>query len=339
MTNYDLMNQDGAGKNIAIKQEEKPVALDINIIKKYICPTATEQETYMFLQLCKAQNLNPFLREAYLIKYGSDTPAFVVVGKETFTKRADKQPQYDGFRAGIIVISSGVVIYREGSFHTSSEILLGGWAEVYRKDRKIPFRNEVKLDEYIGRKKDGGISKMWQEKSATMIRKVSLTQSLREAFPDAFGGLYSPEEINTIQELPQYEMGQDPVIPVPVPSGKPEVRQPEAKNDGDIHQIITGLLKVTKKEVENSETKKKFPIFTVYDSKENTYTSTNEKFATLAKTSIDNGIKVKLQFKTDKYGNKIAGIDLIEGDEPKDELKENMLADAVDTSEDGELGN
>lgn len=43
----------------------------------------TDQEVVMFINLCKYNGLNPWLREAYCIKYGS-SPATMVVGKETF---------------------------------------------------------------------------------------------------------------------------------------------------------------------------------------------------------------------------------------------------------------
>lgn len=221
--------------------------LTLEIVKKFICPTATDQEAYAFLQLCKAQSLNPFLREAYLIKYGTEA-ASIVVGKETFTKRADRLPQYNGFKAGLILLSGGNVIYREGSFFTSAETLLGGWAEVYRSDRSIPYRNEVRLEEYQGRTKAGEITKMWREKPATMIRKVPLMQSLREAFPDEFGGMYGAEEINVVDAsaLPTYEVGKHPAIPAPQePIRQPQAKQEEAKTDDEDGSpalvVITGV--------------------------------------------------------------------------------------------------
>ena len=62
----------------------------------------TDQEVVMFINLCKYNSLNPWLREAYCIKYGS-SPATMVVGKETFQKRADADPNYNGAPAGVIV--------------------------------------------------------------------------------------------------------------------------------------------------------------------------------------------------------------------------------------------
>lgn len=241
--------------------------LTLDIIKKFVCPTATDQEAYTFLQLCKSQNLNPFLREAYLIKYGTDA-ASIVVGKETFTKRADRLPQYNGFKAGLILLSGGNVIYREGSFFTSAETLLGGWAEVYRSDRTIAYRNEVKLEEYQGKTRSGEITKMWREKPATMIRKVPLMQSLREAFPDEFGGMYGAEEINTVDvgALPVYEAGKHPAIPAPQePIRQPQARATEtnAQVDGDTSPVIEVIADVKMKSGNTGERKwTKYSIIT-----------------------------------------------------------------------------
>ena len=173
--------------DVAVRQAPE---VNMEVIKKYICPKATDQEAFMFMQLCKAQGLNPFLKEAYLIKYG-DEAATIITGKDTFMKRADKLPQYDGFKAGIIVLSQGKVTHREGAFFVVGEELLGGWAEVYRKDRSQTFRNEVSLKEYERKKKDGSLMSSWRTMPATMIRKVPLVQSLREAFPDVLGELLS----------------------------------------------------------------------------------------------------------------------------------------------------
>jgi phage recombination protein Bet len=203
-------------------QENDRVMLNEGIIKKYICPIATEQEIYMFLQLCKAQNLNPFLREAYLIKYGT-TPATIVTGKDTFIKRARSIKEYRGFKAGIIVISNKAVVYREGGMLIKGEELIGGWAEVYRSDLEVPVRAEVAFDEYVGKKSDGTINKQWTEKPATMIRKVALVQAHREAFPNQFEGMYSAEEMNV--EVDNIEYKAD----TPAPGAKPDIKAPTEK--------------------------------------------------------------------------------------------------------------
>lgn len=183
------------------------VRISPNMIRQYLVSgggNVTDEEVVMFLSLCKFQHLNPFIREAYLIKYG-DQPATMVVGKDVFVKRAKKQPEFDGLQAGIIVRDreTGQVIEREGTFfEKDAETLLGGWAKAYIKNYAVPFYCSVSLDEYIGRKKNGEVNAQWSGKPATMIRKVALAQVLRDAFPEQnAGGMYVQEEIPQAQTV------------------------------------------------------------------------------------------------------------------------------------------
>lgn len=193
------------GNNVEVREPMK-LELTPEIVKKYICPIATEQEIYMFLQLCKGQNLNPFLKDAYLIKYSAQQPAAIVTGKDVFLRRARQNPNYKGFKAGVVVEDSeGKTTYREGGIVFKKECLLGGWCEVYREDRIAPIRSEVAFDEYAGRKADGELNRQWSGKPATMIRKVPIVQAHREAF-DELEGCYAIEEFPHIDitTLPEY---------------------------------------------------------------------------------------------------------------------------------------
>ena len=182
------------------------IKLSPQIVKDYLVSgnkdRVTMQELVMFLNLCKFQGLNPWLREAYIIKYGNE-PATIVTGKEAFEKRAEAHPQHDGHQAGVIVINAeGEMEHRRGAcFVKEQETLVGGWAEVWRKDHQHSTYVEVSFDEYCGRKADGSPNRQWSTKPATMIRKVALVQALREAFPQTFGGMYSAEETG-LEDVP-----------------------------------------------------------------------------------------------------------------------------------------
>lgn len=175
------------------------VRLTPDTVKNYLVSgdkdKVTMQEVVMFMNLCKFNGLNPWLKEAHLIKYGNE-PATIVAGKDAFTKRAEGNPNFDGYKAGLILTDENMeeITYREGSFKLPNEVLVGGYAEVYRKDRDHSYRAEVTFEEYAGRKKDGTLNRQWASKPTTMIRKVALVQALREAFPGTLGGMYSPEE-------------------------------------------------------------------------------------------------------------------------------------------------
>lgn len=182
------------------------VKLSPNMIKKYLVSgggNVTDGEVMMFMSLCRYQHLNPFLKEAYLIKFGSNDPATIVTGKDVFTKRADANPNYKGKKAGIVVQKKdGSVEEREGTMVLPEERLVGGWAKVFIKDKEPEYQS-VSFDEYAGRKKDGTLNSQWSKKPATMIRKVAVVQALREAFPDRFQGLYAQEEMATVGDVKQ----------------------------------------------------------------------------------------------------------------------------------------
>jgi len=175
--------------------------LNIEDVKMYLCPKATDQEAYVFLELCKARGLNPFTNEVYLIKYNEKDTAQAVVGKETFTRKAEQNPYFAGFEAGIIVRNeAGEMERRPGTFYIDGETLLGGWARVHRNDKEYPFTDEVALKEYVQVTRDGTPNKFWRTKPGTMIRKVAMCHALREAFPSEFGGLYDQSELDAGKE-------------------------------------------------------------------------------------------------------------------------------------------
>ena len=168
----------------------EPVELTIDIVKKYINEKVTDEEAYKFIQLCKARQLNPFLGQAHLIKKEFTGTAKMVVGKEGFMERAERDPNYNGFEAGIIVTTKEKITKDlPGAFHTNDEILVGGWAKVYRTDRTYPIEARVLLKEY-----DTGKAS-WARMKATMIRKVPIVQAHREAFPSELSGMYDQSEM------------------------------------------------------------------------------------------------------------------------------------------------
>ena len=183
-------------------------------IKARICPNITDSELALVMGLCQAQNLNPFTRDVYIIKY-KDAPASIVTGKEVFTKRANAQKNYQGFEAGVTFINAkGEVCQRQGSaiYKAAHEVLIGGWCRVFVEGRN-PFYDEVTLDEYQLTDKDGKPKGAWAKLSATMIRKVALVHCLREAFPDDFQGLYCNEEMGKAgEQAAQLEEAPAPTV-------------------------------------------------------------------------------------------------------------------------------
>ena len=197
-------------------------------VRNFICKEAAIAECRIFLETCKQYHLNPFTKEAYLIHYDNkngDTASTIVLGKTCYMKMAEAHPQYDGFEAGVIVFipEVGEIIHREGSIVYKGEELVGGWAKTYRKDRSRPFYEEVSFSEYDTKKS------LWVTKPATMIRKVALVHTLREAFPATFGGLIDESEVPVEVEAGFRELSTEEAAAGAVPTRriqKPKKEEP-----------------------------------------------------------------------------------------------------------------
>lgn len=182
------------------------IALNDDIVKRYLVSgdpsKVTDAEVKMFTELCKAQRLNPFLREAYLVKFGSN-PAQIIVGKDVFLKRARSNPRFKGFKAGIIVeTKDGSYQNRPGTFYTSGEKIVGGFCKVAIEGWDFPLEHSVAMSEF------SRSTATWKSMPAVMIRKVALVQALREAFPEDFQQLYSEEEM----PVDDAELDREPVV-------------------------------------------------------------------------------------------------------------------------------
>lgn len=170
------------------------VHLNCNIVRNYLTKGSgrvSDADIVQFISVCKFNQLNPFLNEAFLVKYG-ESPAQMVVSKEALMKRAEACDGYQGFEAGVIVQHGDAITDITGSFIAPGDTLVGGWAIVHRSDRQYPFVSRVNFSEYsTGRS-------LWSGKPSTMIRKVAIVQAMREAFPAQLGAMYTQEETNVV---------------------------------------------------------------------------------------------------------------------------------------------
>ena len=221
-------------KAVEFKAGEETVKLSPNIIKRYLVNGSgevTDQEVVMFLNLCRFQHLNPFLREAYLIKYGN-SPATMVVGKDAITKRAMRNASFAGQQAGVVVqqVETGELEYRPGALVLEDEKLVGGWAKVFVKGYQEPIEAVVGLSEYVGTKKTGEVNEQWTKRPATMIRKVALMQALREAFPDDLSGMYDSSEMGV-------DLNESAMAPVDMDNLPPVVQAEPVQPDAPLETL------------------------------------------------------------------------------------------------------
>ncbi|UAK17587.1 phage recombination protein Bet [Sporolactobacillus terrae] len=176
--------------NTEFEANGEKVKLDSATVVQYLVrgnEQVTKQEVVMFINLCKYQKLNPFLNEAYLVKF-KGAPAQIITSKEAFMKRAEANEHYAGLEAGIMVDRGGEIVNLEGAVKLSTDKLIGGWAKVFRNDRKVPVKVQISFDEFS----KGQAT--WKQMPLNMIRKTAIVNAMREAFPGNLGSMYTEEE-------------------------------------------------------------------------------------------------------------------------------------------------
>lgn len=178
------------------------IELTVAMVKKFlVVPTKskqypTDEDIVKFIMLNKARGLNPWEGDSYLTGYDSnDGPQFsLITAIQALLKRAEVCPEFDGVESGICVLKDGEVSERHGSLMLAGEQLVGGWAKVYRKDRKIPSYSVVAFNVYNTDRS------RWKKDPAGMIQKVSKAHALREAFPNHLAGLRTDDEMDRVVE-------------------------------------------------------------------------------------------------------------------------------------------
>ena len=151
--------------------------------KKGVKPS--EQDVTAFFGLCKAQGLNPFKRQAYLIGYDSKNgPTFTtIVGIDGFRKIAHATGQYIGrdqtkfgFTKDGKVFQASVIVRR------------------LVNNKECAFTSTVFYDEAVQTDYNGNPNSIWKKRPKGQLDKCAEAAALRIAFPDDFSGVYTIAE-------------------------------------------------------------------------------------------------------------------------------------------------
>ena len=185
----------------------------------------TDVQRNQFASVAQAFGLNPFKREIYATTYRNkdgQTVMSIVTGYEVYLKRAEMNPNYNGFETNFQVVNGE----------------MGCTCKVYRKDRTMPVTSTVWMSEYsTGRS-------LWASKPRMMLEKVAIATAFRRAFPCDFGGMpYTtdelPEHMTCADKLEQQgytEVSQDAQ---PQTTAKPKAAKKEI--DEETKQFMDGM--------------------------------------------------------------------------------------------------
>ena len=178
--------------------EKEEIVLSVKQVENFLCvktrsgKIACREDIIKFMMLCKAQGLNPWVNDAYLVGYDTnDGPKFQLIpAHQALLKRAELSKEYDGMESGVCVIDTdGNLTERQGDLVLKNETLVGGWARVYRRDRKVPSYDSLKLETFSTGKS------RWSIDPAGQICKCAEASALRKAFPSTLAQMYCREEM------------------------------------------------------------------------------------------------------------------------------------------------
>jgi phage recombination protein Bet len=181
-------------------RDGQEISLGFEIVRTYLVAgkkeLVTPQELMFFMGICKSRGLNPFKRDAYLIKYSED-PAAIVTSIDFYRSRARAQKDCQGWKSGIVIDHGQKNLeYREGALLLENEKLVGGWFEAKPAGWEMVLKHSVSLKPYVKKTRDGNVTQFWKEDNQpSQIMKVAESQGLRRAWPDEFQQMYTEEEI------------------------------------------------------------------------------------------------------------------------------------------------
>lgn len=245
-TQQEMTKQSGSAVEYVPFGAEDKIKLTASMVRTMIAvPTKTgkmptETDCIKFIALARSRRLNPFEGDCFMIGYDTqDGPKFsLITAHQAFIKRGEASGAFDGMESGIIVKRGEETLELPGDYRDDGDKLLGGWAKVYRSDRKFPAYRRLKLSTYHGN------NRQWNKDPEGMIVKCAEADALRSSFPTLCGGMRMVDDGGPTIDVPtvtteRVMIGQSAAVsntPTPEPIGNPELRptvaSPEPSDGG-----------------------------------------------------------------------------------------------------------
>jgi phage recombination protein Bet len=189
----------------------------VETLKQTVAKGATDAQFRMFIEVCRATGLNPFLREVWFVP-----SVGIMAGRDGYLAIANKHPQFDGM-----------------STHVDRDdkmVPIKATCTVWRKDRGHPIICEAYYSEY---KKGGNV---WSQYPSAMISKVAEVLALKRSF--AINGVVTEEEIGSGEPLPRGSAAAAAAAAVAEAkiNGEMPLAEPEAPAPPEPASTLDGIL-------------------------------------------------------------------------------------------------
>jgi len=183
-------------------------------IKNIFAKDLLDTEFKTFVWIWKATWLNPFLREIWAVKYGTQS-ASIFIWRDWYRKSAQANPEYDYHDVDAVYENDDFSVKNwvvEHSYNFKNRWkLVWAYCLVKRKSSsKAMFTFVDFMEYYLGNRvvENGVITEkiknnsywkamketLWDTKPATMIKKVAEAQWLRSTFQELFSWTYDESE-------------------------------------------------------------------------------------------------------------------------------------------------
>ncbi|HET6494527.1 MAG TPA: phage recombination protein Bet, partial [Thermoleophilia bacterium] len=118
----------------------------------------------------------------------------------------------------------------------------------------LDVTDEARFSEYAGRNKNGQLGRMWKEKPHVMLAKCAESKTLRRAFPEDLGHLYTDDEMGQADNPPAAE----PYVPL-TPEERATVRAVEDLHDETLERYHSKMDDANKTEEEIESARDEMP--------------------------------------------------------------------------------
>lgn len=172
----------------------------IELVKRTVAKGASDDELRLFIQVCKGANLNPFLKQVFLVprwdsKEGKEVRA-IQVSIDGFRAIAEESGAYAGNEDAVFNGDESLELTdKDGKVKKTIKYPLEAKVTVYKivEGGRYAFSATARWSEYYPGAKMGF---QWHIRPYLMLGKCAEALALRKAFPKLLSGMYAQEELD-----------------------------------------------------------------------------------------------------------------------------------------------